>query len=154
MIIAIDPGNMQSAWLFYDNGRPEEFGIEPNEELLNRIRFWTHRLAKGTVLVVETFRPMGQPLYWQLIETAIWIGRFVEAWGGPFEYVTRNEAKHHVCGATNRKDGNVRAALIDKWGGKEKAVGKKASPGILYGISKDVWAALAVAVTYAERSEK
>lgn len=29
------------------------------------------------------------------------------------------------------------------------AIGSKAAPGPLYGISRDVWSALAVAVTYA-----
>jgi hypothetical protein len=31
------------------------------------------------------------------------------------------------------------------------AIGRKASPGPLYGISRDVWSALAIAVTYAIR---
>jgi hypothetical protein len=31
------------------------------------------------------------------------------------------------------------------------AIGRKAAPGPLYGISRDVWSALAVAVTYADR---
>lgn len=57
----------------------------------------------------------------------------------------------HICGRANASDTNIRAALIDLWGGKEKAIGKKATPGPLHGISKDVWAALAVAITYAER---
>ena len=40
---------------------------------------------------------------------------------------------------------------IDKFGGsKETAIGKKANPGPLYGVKKDIWAALAVAVTWAE----
>lgn len=32
--------------------------------------------------------------------------------------------------------------------GKEKAIGKKATPGPLYGVVGDEWAALAVAVTW------
>lgn len=31
------------------------------------------------------------------------------------------------------------------------AIGRKASPGPLYGISRDVWSALAIAVTYSIR---
>jgi len=44
--------------------------------------------------------------------------------------------------------------LIDRYGGvggKRAAIGLKASPGPLHGVSKDVWAALAVAVTYADQ---
>ena len=31
---------------------------------------------------------------------------------------------------------------------KAAAIGRKAAPGPLYGISRDVWSALAIAVTY------
>ena len=36
-------------------------------------------------------------------------------------------------------------------GGKAAAIGTRANPGPLHGISKDVWAALAVAVVYADQ---
>ncbi|MBV8782506.1 MAG: hypothetical protein JO353_14005, partial [Phycisphaerae bacterium] len=50
------------------------------------------------------------------------------------------------------KDGNIRQALIDRFGPtKERAIGKKKSPGPLYGMSGDCWSALAVAVTYADQ---
>ena len=39
--------------------------------------------------------------------------------------------------------------LLDRFGGSS-AIGLKRSPGPLYGVSKDVWSALAVAVTYAD----
>jgi hypothetical protein len=37
--------------------------------------------------------------------------------------------------------------------GGSAAVGRKASPGPLYGISRDVWSALAIAVTYSMQAE-
>lgn len=41
--------------------------------------------------------------------------------------------------------------VADLWyGGKERAIGKKATPGKLYGVSADVWQALAVALTWAD----
>jgi hypothetical protein len=43
----------------------------------------------------------------------------------------------------------VRASLIDRFGPyKEKAIGKKATPGPLFGIHADEWSALAIAVTW------
>jgi hypothetical protein len=38
-------------------------------------------------------------------------------------------------------------ALLDRFGGKSQAVGLKAHKGPLYGISRDVWSALAIALT-------
>jgi hypothetical protein len=44
------------------------------------------------------------------------------------------------------KDGNIRQALIDRFG----PVGTKKNPGWFYGFSGDVWQAYAVGVTYAD----
>jgi uncharacterized OB-fold protein len=83
----------------------------------------------------------------------------------------------HLCKSTRAKDTNVRQAIIDLYGGEEKAIGGKkcpeckgkgwfgpgrpvcpkcdgkkwkTPPGPLNGIATDVWAALAVAITFAE----
>jgi hypothetical protein len=60
----------------------------------------------------------------------------------------RRAVKLALCGDSRAKDANIRQALIDRFGGKDAAVGRKAAPGPLYGISRDVWSALAIAVTY------
>ena len=56
-----------------------------------------------------------------------------------------------ICKNNRAKDVNVRQALIDMFpklgGGKTPQIGTKSSPGPLYGVSNDVWAALAVGVT-------
>jgi hypothetical protein len=52
------------------------------------------------------------------------------------------------------KDANIRQALIDIYGGNDKAIGNKKTPGPLYGIKGDLWAALAVAVTFGRRISK
>ena len=48
------------------------------------------------------------------------------------------------------KDSNIRQALIDRFG----VVGTKKNPGWFYGVSKDVWAAIAVGVTYHDKAEE
>ena len=154
-IFAIDPGNEVSGWVEYDLelGRPVAHGnATPNLELLLTVKRRDHT---SSILVVEMFKPRGQPLYWQLVWTAVWIGRFVQAWGGRWDHLYRETVKHHLTGRTNSKDSNVNAAVRERWGGP-KSVGKKASPGPLHGIARHAWPALAVAVAYAEgaRSEE
>jgi hypothetical protein len=64
------------------------------------------------------------------------------------ERVYRRDVKLHICGSQRAKDANIRQALIDCYGGKVEAIGKKKAPGPLYGISSHAWSALAVAQTW------
>jgi hypothetical protein len=44
--------------------------------------------------------------------------------------------------------------MIDRFGpGKEKAIGRKATPGPLYGVKKDIWSALAIACYHLDTRE-
>ena len=88
------------------------------------------------------------PVGREVFETVYWIGRFAQA-AQPVEHtlVSRGAVKMHLCGSKRAKDSNIRQALIDRFGGSA-AIGRKADPGPLYGISGDVWSALAVAVTW------
>ena len=60
--------------------------------------------------------------------------------------------KLELC-ADSRGEGRQRSrqALLDRFGGST-AIGRKAAPGPLHGISRDVWLALAIAVTYTIQS--
>ncbi len=151
-ILAIDPGDRVSGWVELDLKKKVVVRFDneaDNEAILKKVL--SGRTARSTILVVELFRPIGQPMYSQLVDTAVWAGRFVQIWGGKWEFLYREVIKHHLTGRTNSTDANVRAALIERWGGgPKKAVGLKASPGPLHGIHKHGWAALAVAVAYAE----
>ncbi len=154
-IVAIDPGNEVSGWVEYslELGRPVKFGnATPNEELLAILK---KKDWFNSILVVEMFQPRGQPLYIQLVWTAVWIGRFVQTWGGHWDHLYRETVKHHLTGRTNSSDSNVNMAVKERWGGPKQAVGRKKNPGPLHGIHNHAWAALAVAVAYAEgaRSE-
>ncbi len=100
----------------------------------------------------------------------------------PLAEVQRSAIKKHLCGSGSAKDANVSAALAARFageGGRDVAVGGKRCkqckgkgwfgagrpvcdrcdggkwehpPGPLHGIKADMWQALAVAVTYAERN--
>ena len=161
-LLAIDPGSSRSAWVRYDPATRavEDSAIEPNDELLRRLR-GGHLVALGTAflvgaetVVIEWTAPRGMPASAELFETMWWAGRFAEAARPvPVERLHRAMVKRWVCGTTAAKDSNVRAALIDRFGGpggKETAIGRKAAPGPLYGVRADVWQALAVAVAWAD----
>ena len=62
----------------------------------------------------------------------------------------RRAVKLALCGDSRAKDANIRQELIDRFGGSA-AIGRKAAPGLLYGISRDASSALAIAVTYESR---
>ena len=55
-----------------------------------------------------------------------------------------------LCNSMRAKDANVRQAILDRFGGKAAAIGRKRQPGPLYGIAGDLWAALAVGITWWE----
>lgn len=152
-IIAIDPGPLSSAWLQYEAGlvaeRPE---LLNNNGLLQVLNYDTtiapHHLA------IEMVDSYGMPVGKSIFETVLWTGRFIEAWGGPFTLVYRREVKQVLCGNARAKDANVRQAVIDRFpaqgGGKVPQIGTKKQPGPLYGIKRDLWSALAVAITWTE----
>jgi hypothetical protein len=157
-LLAIDPGNEESALLVYDTvtGQPVDWVKAPNMGALPWIDSW-RRDPLCNVLSIEMVASYGMAVGASVFETCVWAGRFIERWSGPggwaLERVYRRDVKLHLCNSARAKDANVRQALIDRYGGKEKAIGKKASPGPLYGLSGDCWSALAVAVTAAEREQ-
>jgi hypothetical protein len=151
-ILAIDPGPDESAWCIYDGCKPREWAKQENAEVLHRLGGF----RDADILVIEQVAAMGMSVGAEVFETVFWSGRFAEAWGARWDRIKRHEIKMHLCGNTRAKDGNVRTAIIDRYGpGKEKAIGRKKTPGPLYGMAGDCWQALAVAITYHEtRMEK
>ncbi len=144
MILAIDPGPEKSAFVLYD-GRVVAKDIVRNGYLLEAIK----SEEQAGQLVVEMIASYGMPVGAEVFETCVWIGRFIEANNGDHAKVYRKDVKLHLCGSPRAKDPNIRQALIDRFGG-DNAIGTKKAPGPLYGFKADMWAALAVAVTYAD----
>lgn len=149
-ILAIDPGPFRSAWLVLGpRGGVRASGTWANAELIEAIR-GRRFIEEVDQLVIERVEGYGMPVGAEVFETVFWSGRFAEA-AHPLavERLGRKAVKVHLCGTTRAKDSNIRQALIDRYGGST-AIGRKATPGPLYGITGDVWAALAVAVTWAD----
>lgn len=153
VILAIDPGPTQSAWLTLNTatGGIRNAVMASNEDLLALIRT-DIAPCTGPVrrVVIEKVEGFGMPVGAEVFETVFWTGRFAEA-ASPVrvDRIGRKTVKLHLCGSMRAKDPNIRQALIDRYGGPD-AVGRKATPGPLYGISGDLWSALAVAVTWSD----
>lgn len=149
-ILAIDPGTTRSAWCVVSGPNLLSFGIVPNEYLLDKLRarspegaFW--EVSSATEVVIEKVESFGMAVGAEVFETVYWAGRFAEAASPlPVARIGRKAVKLHLCGSSRAKDPNIRAALIDRFGGP--AAIKRG--GQLHGVAKDVWAALAVGVTW------
>lgn len=144
-VLAIDPGSAQSAWLLYAHGEVEGFAIQPNEELLASLRLeWVPAID---VVVIEQIESYGMAVGREVFDTVWWAGQFAEAvYPLLVLRMPRRTVKLALCQDSRAKDANIRAALIDRFGGPESR--RKGGP--LYGVSKDVWSALAIAVTFVE----
>ena len=153
IILAIDPGPTQSAWLTLntDTDGIRNADLSPNEQLL-AILHNDVAPATGDVqrVVIEKVESFGMPVGVEVFETVFWSGRFAEA-SRPIrvDRIGRKAVKLHLCGSMRAKDPNIRQVLLDRYGGSA-AKGTKRAPGPLYGFAGDLWSALAVAVTYAD----
>ncbi|MEO2054706.1 MAG: hypothetical protein ABGX83_05345 [Nitrospira sp.] len=152
-ILGIDPGTERSAYVLYD-GTIIDKGILFNDNLLQEIAFIAqHRGACIDLLAVEMVASYGMAVGRTVFETCVWIGRFIQAvkdhsWAEEWQYVYRKDVKIHLCNSMRAKDSNIRQALMDRYGStRQAAIGVKANPGPLYGFSKDMWSALAIAIT-------
>lgn len=138
-LVAIDPGTYESAVCIIDTYG--KFGARKmkNEELLAALPGMDDHF-----LAIETITSYGMPVGQEVFDTAIWIGRFIQAHGGRnHRRVTRKEVKIHLCNSLKANDAAIRQALIDRFGPK----GTKHNQGRLYGFKSDMYSALAIGLT-------
>jgi hypothetical protein len=165
-IMAVDPGSEESAFIIiHTEPRPKmvDVGIVDNIAMFGVINnFWkedsfqTERdIESGQnsewvhkQLLIEDIESFGMPVGYHVFQTVRWTGRFDREWwhlsNQGARYVKRSKIKQTLCGSARAKDSNIRQALLDIWG----PVGTKKAPGLIYGVSKDMWSALAVATFY------
>lgn len=132
-LLAIDPGDKQSAFVLYDGHTPQWFGKWDNYSLLRAIQ--VEPRLESAHFAIETLKPRGMPTAFEEMQAQLWAGRFMQAWdhrhgGDKFgvnapEQVFRADVKKHICGKMTANDSNIRQALIDLWGGKDVAIGGK-----------------------------
>jgi len=150
-IVAIDPGTTESAYAVMIGKQLEYFGKLHNDKVVEMIEM---RVIQGDVLAIEQVASYGMPVGAEVFATVHWAGRFEQAWRHAqgdtttVKLVTRNAVKMALCYRTQGvNDGVIRQRVIDLYGGKDIAIGKKKTPGPLYGVSGDEWAAVALGLT-------
>ena len=156
-ILAIDPGNVQSAYVLIDDGfRLGAHGKVDNYKLLGCLKEFAKCCDR---VVIERIASYGMAVGRTVFETCEWIGRFTQAAAQHkvrTEYVFRMEEKMTLCHSAKAGDANIRRALIDRFARHDMRTGKgtKKNPDYFYDFAKDEWAAMAVAVAYLDRQAK
>lgn len=154
-ILAIDPGNEESAYVLLDRDlRPVEFGKQHNELMYASMCDAVKEHVAGVDdlhVAIEMIASYGMPVGKEVFETCVWIGRLIERMK-LFEpsFVYRKDEKLTICNSPRANDATIRQALVDRFAPNTRNFGKgtKADPGWFYGFRADIWAAYAVGVTY------
>lgn len=140
IVLAIDPGNVDSAYVrLSGTGRILSFGKVPNKEMLEIAAL------PASFRVCEMIASYGMPVGRSVFDTCVFIGQLLERVAPePVVLLPRLEEKLAICKSPKANDSTIRTALIDLYG----QPGNKKAPGPTFGISGDVWAALAVGTTF------
>ena len=159
-IFAIDPGNTHSGFAVIDmpNFHLLDFGKVENKDLLMLLESMSVTLpafSDPDIYVIEKIASYGMPVGADVFDTCIWIGQFAHALKErKTAYVFRKDEKITLCGTMKAKDANIRQELINRYAKHDFKSGKgtKANKDVFYGVSRDVWQAIAIGVTYWEKT--
>lgn len=146
-ILAIDPGPERSGWAIFRGGLLTGSGVYANADVLTLCRM-AREGTDQTAVVIESMESYGMPVGREVFEAVLWSGRFWEACA-PLDvrFLSRRAVKLTLCDDPRAKDANVRQAVMDRFGSSRMvAIGTKHSPGPLYGVARDAWSALALAL--------
>lgn len=145
-IVAIDPGNEQSAFVWMRDNEILDKGLYENYHLL---AWLSNTMPINCILLIEMVESYGMPVGKTVFETVLWVGRYLQKAkdrGAEVKLIPRKQVKLHHCNSVRAKDGNIIQVLKDKYGDK----GTKKNPGYFYGFSADMWQAFALASYYYE----
>lgn len=163
IVFAIDPGNEESAWcVMNDQYQLLDFNKQPNKDVMSNLLYLLkdHSTSVSLVdnVVIERVASYGMPVGREVFETCEWIGRFAQEAEKevPVQYIYRRDEKLYLCFDSKAKDANIRAALIERFAKHDLKNGRgtKANPDYFYGVKADIWAAIAVAVTYLDMQKE
>jgi len=167
VILAIDPGNKESAYVVYDSETTEIIDYDKCRNESMEISILSYKYNTDH-LAIEMPACYGMAVGKTVFDTCRWVGIFQQGFAAsshkknttlvyrkaPNKEKSIEGVCMHLCKSNRAKDSNIRQAIIDRYAatgcGKIPQIGTKKHPGPLYGVSKDVWAALAVAITYSE----
>ena len=157
MLLAIDPGNIESGYVILDEYKVIDKGKVLNEDLMFKIAYDV--IFKNIdQAVIERIASYGMATGQTVFDTCVWIGRFQQLLienNVDVALVFRKDVKMNICGQTRAKDSNIIQALIDRFAPNtpNRGKGKKASPGYFYGFKADIWQAFALGVTWQDMRE-
>lgn len=153
-ILAVDPGNIQSAFAIIDTDtcRPIAFSKVMNEALLESVEYGTFQYDAVYIEMVASY---GMPAGREVFDTCVWIGRYLQTaltQGADVHLVPRLKVKLHHCHDSKAKDSNITRALVDRfaYGQPNHGKGTKKEPGWFHGFHRDIWQAYALAVYAAD----
>lgn len=156
-ILAIDPGTSESAFVLFES---ESKKILAHRKISNDLVLSELKNIDADTLVIEMFKSYGFQVGDSVLETCVWIGRFIQQWQKRSFLISRKTVVTEICGRATANDSHIRNALIDYFSdffglgvgevGGKGAIGLKSNPGPLYGITRDQWSALAIAVAWSD----
>lgn len=154
MILAIDPGNIDSAYCLMDEQFfPHEKDKVPNAQLLDYIQKNAKYIQH---IAVEMIASYGMAVGKDVFDTCTMVGRIeqlADMLSIPSSRVFRMEEKEMICHDSRAGDANIKRALIDRFAKHDLKRGKgtKKNPDWFYGFADDMWAAYAVGLVYLEK---
>ena len=152
IVLGLDPGPTNCGIALYCSDRGKVLSAQKDITVESLLLVLSDPVVCDVVAIerVQSYGIAGA----SLLRTSEVVGRIWQAaklGGYPVELYYRREVLRvlDVTGKGNR-DALVRQRIIETFGGgREAAVGRKASPGPCYGVSGHAWQALAVALTHA-----
>jgi hypothetical protein len=184
-VLSIDPGPVRSGYVVLHDGVPVKWGWEDNDWLRGMIADYAadeeFNGLSAVHVAVEYLRPRGMPTAGEEMDTLYELGRLTaDVPRDRIVKISRHEVKMALCGNVRAKDANIRAALIDRFGGQSVAIGAikcpsckgrklvglgkkrgpcadcdgtgwESPPGILAGITGHATQALALGITFLDR---
>lgn len=161
MILALDPGTTKTAHLTLEPHTNSILGkgILPNTDLRSLLYAWNND-PRYSVLAIEGMQSFGANIGRTVLDTCVWIGRFLEASKGRQVWpVFRPQVLIHHTGKMKGGDGAIRTAMIHRYGNsrskllqKGTSIRDKTCP--LFGVTADVWSALAIASYVSDKLRK
>ena len=157
VILAIDPGNEYSGYVVLIVHEDKSIYVVDKGKVQNTHIFHVmdKYMKNSCEIAIEMIASYGMAVGKEVFETCVWIGKFIrhaEIVGITPTRIYRLQEKMCLCHSTKAKDSNIVQALVDRFAPCQPNMGKgtKKNPGFFFGFKKDIWQAMAVAVTYLE----
>jgi hypothetical protein len=150
LVFAIDGGSTHSGYaivseigILHREQGVDTFGKVENSVLSDIIRTWASRCT----FPIEFPYPKHSTVPYEVFLMTAWVGRWqhiIEECGATHHKIFRHREKSVMCKSGVAKDSQIRAAVIAMYGDK----GTHEAPGPTFGVTGDVWQAIAIATTF------